>query len=193
MRQRHCDVPGCDEPHSCKGYCAVHYGRLRRTGTTDLIARRPGRSELTFERLVLIETEDHVLWPLHVGVRGYGIVTMCGRNHYVHRLALERHTAPQPLDVYACHKPSIGCDKRCMNYRHLYWGSPAMNAGDKVIDGISGRGVEHHAAKLTENDVREIRRRREAGEQYKPIAADFGVSPHTIRAIITRANWGWLK
>lgn len=34
-RGRICSVEGCDRPHSSHDYCALHYGRLTRTGTTD--------------------------------------------------------------------------------------------------------------------------------------------------------------
>lgn len=30
--RRSCSVEGCERPYSCKGYCALHYERWRRTG-----------------------------------------------------------------------------------------------------------------------------------------------------------------
>lgn len=31
-----CSVDGCDKPHHARGYCRVHYGRIKRTGSADL-------------------------------------------------------------------------------------------------------------------------------------------------------------
>ena len=40
MTKRVCSVEGCEGRHSGKGYCAVHYQRWRRLGTTELPPRR---------------------------------------------------------------------------------------------------------------------------------------------------------
>lgn len=34
--QLHCNAEGCDRRHNAKGYCSVHYKRVRRTGSIDL-------------------------------------------------------------------------------------------------------------------------------------------------------------
>lgn len=51
-------------------------------------------------------------------------------------------------------------------------------------------GSRHPKAKLTEDQVREIKRRLANGEQQKVIAKDYGVSPTSIRAIAIGRNWG---
>jgi len=63
---------------------------------------------------------------------------------------------------------------------------------DTVVHGTSVRGEAKHGAILKEADVREIRRRRAIGEQFKSIAADLGVSVRTIHAIAYRKSWAWL-
>jgi hypothetical protein len=45
------------------------------------------------------------------------------------------------------------------------------------------------AAKLTEDQVREIRRRSERGESGKSLAASFGVGQAVISRIVTRKGW----
>jgi hypothetical protein len=166
---------------------------------SDAHRKRPRfSSRKAFDELVLLETDDHVIWPLHLATVGYGVVTLNGRNHYVHRLALERHTSPQPSHVLACHIPQLGCPKACMNYRHLYWGDQGTNAADTVTDGVSTRGERHGRHVLTEDDVREIRRLfdRMPGSMSARcalMAPDYGVSKYTIKAVVNRSNWSWLE
>jgi hypothetical protein len=51
------------------------------------------------------------------------------------------------------------------------------------------KGAEHHAAKLTPEIVREMRRRGAAGEAQHVIAAGFGVSQSTVWRAIHGKNW----
>jgi len=46
--------------------------------------------------------------------------------------------------------------------------------------------------KLTENDIRTIRKRIEAGEVQQLIANDYGVHQVTISRINLKKDWGWL-
>lgn len=41
MSKRTCTVEDCARPHDAKGYCKVHYMRVKSTGSTDLIRREP--------------------------------------------------------------------------------------------------------------------------------------------------------
>lgn len=54
------------------------------------------------------------------------------------------------------------------------------------------RGRRPGTKKLTEADVREIRRRLGAGETAVQVAPDFGVSPTQVRTIRRREQWGWV-
>lgn len=51
------------------------------------------------------------------------------------------------------------------------------------------RGEEHRCAKLTEEQVREIRRRALAGEQRAAIAADHGISEHYVSQLKLGRRW----
>jgi hypothetical protein len=53
-------------------------------------------------------------------------------------------------------------------------------------------GTKNDMAKLTENAVREIRRRRSAGEKLKLIAVDFGISDRTVSKIALGQRWAFL-
>lgn len=52
------------------------------------------------------------------------------------------------------------------------------------------KGERHYKAKLTEEDVREIRRR--SGESYVSLAAEFGVSSSHISHIVSGYSWAWV-
>jgi len=51
------------------------------------------------------------------------------------------------------------------------------------------RGEKNNTTKLTEQQVREIRQRRANGEIKRVLAAEYGVSIPTIKAILSRRNW----
>jgi hypothetical protein len=55
---------------------------------------------------------------------------------------------------------------------------------------LRARGSRHGAAKLSEADVREIRRRYAKGrETFAALAAAFNVSPQTIGGIVHLRSW----
>lgn len=56
----------------------------------------------------------------------------------------------------------------------------------------SGREGRKGKSKLTADQVRDIRRRRAAGERGVDLAAEYGVGPYAIRDCVSGATWGWL-
>ena len=60
----------------------------------------------------------------------------------------------------------------------------------KLPTDLRARGSRHGAAKLSEADVREIRRRYAKGsETFAALATAFNVSPQTIGGIVHRRSW----
>ena len=60
-------------------------------------------------------------------------------------------------------------------------------------DEMSGlRGTAHPSSKLTEDQVREIRRLLKAGQSLAELAKRFGVSRTAIRNIGNGRKWRWL-
>lgn len=57
----------------------------------------------------------------------------------------------------------------------------------------ANKGEKHPKAKLTENDVHEIRRLRLLNVSREEVAKLFHVSYQTIVSIDLKKNWGWLK
>jgi hypothetical protein len=109
----------------------------------------------------------------------------------VHHLVLEAFVGPRPDGQETRHGPGGALDNRLVNLR---WGTHVDNIRvDKERDGTVLFGERHPSAKLTEADVREIRRRRAEGEMMKVLAAEFGVDQANISAIVNRRSWKRLE
>jgi len=61
-----------------------------------------------------------------------------------------------------------------------------------VKKGRTARGERASRAKLTEDDVHEIRAMLDSGENLTDIANEFGVHSTAIKAIKKGRSWGWL-
>lgn len=72
---------------------------------------------------------------------------------------------------------------------NLAWGTRADNMADAREHGTMIVGEASSSAKLTASDVREIRRRRRAGELCRDIAQDFPVSRRCISAVGLGKTW----
>jgi DNA invertase Pin-like site-specific DNA recombinase len=72
---------------------------------------------------------------------------------------------------------------------NLRWGTRIQNMQDKNLHGTSPQGERHGGAKLTEREVRLIRRLRRAGIKQNLIATRFGVSKMTISRVANGILW----
>lgn len=108
---------------------------------------------------------------------------------YAHRLAWELTHGKIPQGQLACHK----CDQpSCCNPSHLFLGSSADNVADMDAKGrrvaTAMKGERHGRAKLTDDDVRNIRRI--AGhESRRSTSIRFGVTEKTIGSIQRGDTW----
>jgi hypothetical protein len=86
------------------------------------------------------------------------------------------------------------CDNPpCVNLRHLFVGTDADNAADKVRKGRQwrGTGTKNGMAVLTEDQVREIRSiyQRKYGFGCHVLARKYGVHNTTIKYIVNGKTW----
>lgn len=95
---------------------------------------------------------------------------------------------PPPDRPEAAHWDGVLTNNRASNLR---WATHAENMADLRRHG-KHRGEIHRDAKLTEQDVRQIRQRLKSGEGSGPIARDYGVSFMSIKQIRIGRSWGWL-
>lgn len=128
------------------------------------------------------------LWRGKLTRYGYGLFCL-QRDHPVatHRYSYEQHSGSIPIGLLVCHT----CDVRnCVNPDHLFLGTHRDNTLDCVAKGRFADGERNGHAKLTEAQVREIRRRHAAGGvRQKDIALNFGVSRALIGLIVTHKSW----
>ena len=81
------------------------------------------------------------------------------------------------------------CDNPvCCNPKHLEWGTPKDNTDDMMKRGRQVT-IQDASAKLTREQVIEIRVRREAGESVRDIVTQFGVANQTVYDILNRKTW----
>jgi hypothetical protein len=121
---------------------------------------------------------------------GYGQVPRSGRLRAAHRLSWELTHGPLGADECVLHH----CDNPpCVRPDHLFIGDRRMNNADKLAKGRAGksdqRGVHNPAARLTDDDVREVRRLGAVGLTHEDIAARKGVSRSLVTMILHGRRW----
>lgn len=126
-------------------------------------------------------------WSGYVSETGYGRFTFRGKDYQAHRLALIFTEGHDPDGLVALHD----CDNRaCVNPFHLRFATQAENIKDMWEKGRGCCGESVHNSKLTDDDVREIRRRYKKRIYGAPrLAEEFGVSRTTIWKIVNGKKW----
>lgn len=179
---RYCGVTFLAEPKAInKGgalYCckACAYKGLR---TSPLVR--------FWSKVAIAGPDDCWLWKGATDGGGYGTfaIDTCRptRLERAHRFSYALAHSGIPDGAWILHT----CDTpACVNPSHLYAGTPTDNVRDMLVHdryakthNTNQAGERNPQARLSEDDVRTIRRRRETGETYASIACDYGIStPH---------------
>lgn len=106
----------------------------------------------------------------------------------VHVLVCEAFHGPRPSETHQVrHLDGVESHNAESN---LAWGTPKENAADRSKHGTERYGERHHAAKITEAMVVEIRRMKAAGRSGSEIGAVFGLNRNTINRIAVGKRWG---
>lgn len=128
------------------------------------------------------------LWQGLTGDKGHGRVRWAGRQTSTHRLAWELARGPIPAGLCVLHR----CDvPACCNPTHLFLGTRGDNNRDRDTKGRTARqaGSAHGQAKLTEDQVREMRALRLVGWSLARLAARYDVNWRTISLIVNHKAW----
>lgn len=136
------------------------------------------------------KTEGCWLWA--GAACGYGRFTYKGKPIPAHRFSVLASGRCIPKGMVVCHT----CDtKLCVRPDHLYVGTTQDNNRDTVdrqrhISSFKPKlGESNGNSRLTEHQVREIRRMRKGGLSLQRIANHVGCSRGVVRSIVERTTW----
>ena len=133
-------------------------------------------------------------WMASTFDNGYGQFKVGTKNWRAHRFVWTMVHGPIPDDLVVCHR----CDNPlCCNPDHLFLGSNRDNSQDMVSKGRqrgnkgehSVRGSNHPHAKLTEDAVRDIRKRFSQGDTSSTLGRQYSVTKETILSVVHRKTW----
>lgn len=133
-------------------------------------------------------TEGCWTWKLSTASNGYGRFSPDGEIQVnAHRFAWEITYGPISDGLEVCHR----CDNpACVNPAHLFLGTHRENMLDMVQKGRHFRPGLEHRAKLTREQVAEIRHRYATEKiSQRQLARDYGVSKATIGHLLTYRTW----
>lgn len=157
------------------------------------VSEHEAASAVFFSRTCLAESGCW-LWtgPLNQSGYGYfrpiGAAKRSGRGDLAHRFSHELFKGPIPKGLYVLHS----CDTpSCVNPDHLRVGTQKENVAECIARGRfkpggSKRGAENTLAKLTEQDVIEIRA---SSLSVKEICRKYGIDRSNASLIINGKTW----
>ncbi|QWY83309.1 HNH endonuclease protein [Rhizobium phage RHph_X2_25] len=188
-----CAIQDCVEPCVARGYCSTHYRKLMYHG--DPLAGRMRKPAAKGEPLRwLLSHVDHadrdacLTWPFATFQNGYGMLasgdTNVGAHRYMCELVNGEPPTPEHLAAHSCGKGNDAC----VNPHHLRWATPQENTLDRYEHGTMILGEDHHKAKLTTEQVNEIRAIGRSMTQ-RDLAKLYGVCKSTIGYIIRGEHW----
>lgn len=138
------------------------------------------------------------LWTACCFDNGYGAFRFNQKQVKAHRFSYELINGPLSDELRACHR----CDelyprkdltyKRCVNPEHLFAGTQSDNIRDCFNKGRQRerRGIISNFAKLTEDEVRQVRTIYARGDiSQQDVGILFGLTQTAVSLIIRRVNW----
>ena len=159
---------------------------------------RKARDIARFWRNTAVQT-DCIVWTGQLNKNGYGkftttIYPKIQSHHIAHRWVYQQVLGAVSIDAVIMHS----CDNpACVKLQHLNKGDRTLNHQDMTAKGRgSGQfseGSSHPGAKLTEDQVREIKALREQGKTHSSIASVFLLTRECVRDICNGKRWRHVK
>ncbi len=122
-------------------------------------------------------------------VKRYLAVTLADgvrrRQYFVHDLVLLAFRGEKPKGLQSCHWDG---DLTNNALRNLRYDTPVNNQKDKSRHGRTALGVRHGMAKLTEKQVRAIRKYKNATNR-RYLAKKYNITAEHVSAIVKRRAW----
>lgn len=122
-----------------------------------------------------------LLWTKCLNTDGYPRANVNGDvNTKVHRLVWELYNGKSAAGLVVRHK----CDNpRCINPEHLELGTSADNNRDRDLRG------RHGWAKVTREQVEDIRQQRKDGASAKQLAEKYNMSVRNMYSLLSKHHW----
>lgn len=140
--------------------------------------------------------EARVLTPdidKRAGTLPYARVTLSGHRRPtrlgVHRIVARQFIGECPPGYQVNHKDGNPANNRLDNLEYVTCGENHTHAFNVLGRRPPHRGETTHFAKLTDNDVIQIRRLRSEGQSYAKIASRFNTKPANVWHICTGRTW----
>lgn len=142
-----------------------------------------------FQAYVMNTRNPDSCWPWIGWSNGnYGYFSINKKNYRAHRVAYFLEYGIDPGNSCVCHR----CDNPiCCNPRHLFLGTHQSNMQDAAKKGRQSK--RNNGAKLTENDVIEIKRLLYSGLPQIDISKRFNVSEAAIIDIKLKRTWSHVQ
>jgi hypothetical protein len=172
------------------GYCNKHYQKYKKLG--DPLANLPRRpTSKWLKEHYRYDGDECLIWPFSLLPNGYGqCANYFGVGKGAHRnMCYMVHGKPPTPKHEAAH--SCKQNRACVHPKHLSWKTAKENRKDKVRHNTHRRGERCHLTKLTEAQVKQIRKLQGQYTMYV-LAERFGVSYGAINNIMLRRSWAWL-
>jgi hypothetical protein len=161
--------------------------------------RKKNTPEVLWSKVDIRDPDECWPWKGFRNEQGYGRTWIDDKGYYAHRVIFDLQnpgliSLEAPKDRTATGWVRHSCDNPpCCNPKHLLLGTHADNMRDKVERGRSkwfDLSIESPRAKLTAEDVRQIRKQRALGVRRKILADRYGVSESTIKGVISGRHYG---
>lgn len=130
--------------------------------------------QLSIQDRIKVDENGCWIWQGSLSDPGYGRLQIDGNRLYAHRVAYTLFVGDIPKSMFVCHS----CDvPACVNPEHLFLGDQKTNMADAAAKGRIASGQRKpKTTKLTDDQVREIRKLFSEGTHYRVIAARFRIS-----------------
>jgi hypothetical protein len=194
MSKGPCSVEGCEKQIDRRGYCRAHLRRWERHGDPLGGGISYGKTARYIEAIAVpYKGDDCLIWPFGGDGHGYGSAHFNGKHIRAHRLVcIMAHGEPDSPDMQAAHSCGNGAH-RCVNPNHLRWATPVENAQDKYEHGTMPLGHRSGTAKVTAEQVLQIRELAANGTTYRAISKQFSISMSHVQTIVAKRKWKWLS
>lgn len=145
------------------------------------MANRMGLYDRFWSKVIKRGEDECWEWVAAKNSRGYGVIQICYKSMYAHRIAYELETGEIPDGLCVCHS----CDNRsCCNPKHLFLGTGYDNAVDMLLKGRQAK------TKLTIDQIKTIRSDKRSNKELGEL---YGINRSQVSRIKSGSSWWYLN